>query len=112
MSFETPNPAEAPFDRSEEAMIAARELIEENELLRDNPRVKALEENNFLTEDGRELDPGNFLAAMIDFIGAQETGAVSREDIAEAVERNMVLHSRPSELEQRGEDIDHMREAA
>ena len=49
MSFETPNSAEAPFDRSEEAMIAARELIEENELLRDNPRVKALEENNFLT---------------------------------------------------------------
>lgn len=98
------------MDRSEEAMKAARELIAENELLRDNERVQALAENDFVAENGRELDPGNFLASMLDYIEAQEPGTISREDLTAAVERTLVEHSRPHETERGAEAADQSRD--
>lgn len=91
MPFESQNNhREILSDRSEEAMQAARELIEENEMLNNNSRVKALSDNNFITEDGRELDPGNFIAAMLNYIESQETGTATTEEISSAVDRYTV----------------------
>lgn len=107
MAFETPL---TPIDRSDEALEAAKELVAENKLLSENPRVQALMANEFITEDGRELDPGNFLASMLNYIESQEPGTVTNEDIAEAIERNLVQHSRPQETEKRSEEIDYSKE--
>lgn len=105
MSLENPqsNSHEASaVDRSDAAFAAAEQLIAENPLLADNPRVKALAENDFILEDGTKLDPGNFLAKMVDYLEMQNGGAVTQEEISHAVET--VIHSMPPELESMVED--------
>jgi len=87
MSFESPQENVKPVPTQED-LQAADQLIAENELLAQNPRVQMLKENNFVTEDGRQLDAGNFLAAMLDYIETQEAGSLTEEDISAAVENN------------------------
>jgi hypothetical protein len=87
MPFETPQ-ENVKLEPTQEDLQAADQLISENEILAQNPRVKMLQENNFVTEDGRQLDAGNFLAAMLDFIETQEAGSLTEEDISAAVENN------------------------
>ena len=65
---------------SNEDLVAADELIASNEILSANPRVKMLQENAFVTEDGRQLDAGNFLASMLAFLEKQGAGA-TQEDL-------------------------------
>lgn len=80
-----------------EDIDAAAELIRDNDILRNNPRVMKLLENNFVTEDGRQLDPVNFLAAMLDYIETQD-GQVKPELLAAEIEEQMVVHSKPTQL--------------
>ena len=87
MSFESPQENMKPVPTQED-LQAADQLIAENELLAQNPRVQMLKENNFVTEDGRQLDAGNFLSAMLDYIETQEAGSLTEEDISAAVENN------------------------
>lgn len=86
-----------PIDRSESSFAAAQQLISENSVLANNPRVQKLAENDFVTEDGIELDPGNFLAKMLEFISMQDGGVISPEEVSQAVET--VQHSLRPELE-------------
>lgn len=86
--------SEIPQPTSEDLQIA-EDLINEDEVLRKNERVKQLLENEFVTEDGRQLDPGNFLAAMLDFIKTQ-SGSVTDEQLDAELETQMVVHSRPT----------------
>jgi hypothetical protein len=69
---------------SNEDLDAAADLIASNELLAANPRVKLLQENMFVTEDGRQLDAGNFLAAMLAFLEKQGATA-TQEDLNQAL---------------------------
>ena len=70
---------------SNEDLNAAEELINGNELLTANPRVKMLQENLFVTEDGRQLDAGNFLAAMLAFLEKQGASA-TQEDLNQVLD--------------------------
>ena len=70
---------------SNEDIEAAEELIAGNELLSANPRVQMLRENLFVTEDGRQLDAGNFLAAMLAFLEKQGATA-TQEDLNQALD--------------------------
>jgi len=90
MSLESPQTPQENLrnEPTQEDLQAADQLIIENELLEQNPRVKLLQENNFVTEDGRQLDAGNFLAAMLDYIDTQEAGSLTEEDISAAVANN------------------------
>jgi len=90
MSHENIDSTTESMDRSDAAMEAARELIAENEVLSNHPRVQALAENDFVTEDDIKLDPGNFLAAMLDFISSQETGSLSADAVTQAMDQYTV----------------------
>ena len=90
MSHENIDSPTESMDRSDAAMEAARELIAENEVLSNHPRVQALAENDFVTEDDIKVDPGNFLAAMLSFIENQQAGAVSADAVTQAMERYTV----------------------
>lgn len=70
---------------SNEDLEAAEDLIAGNELLSSNPRVKKLQENLFVTEDGRQLDAGNFLAAMVAFLEKQGASA-TQDDLNQALD--------------------------
>lgn len=70
---------------SSEDLDAAADLIANNELLAANPRVKLLQENMFMTEDGRQLDAGNFLAAMLAFL-EKEGSTATQEDLNQALD--------------------------
>ena len=86
-------------------LTAARELIAGNEVLRTNPRVVALSENDFVTEDGVEVDAGNFLTAILAYIEESgDTKTITTDDIATALESSGVVHSRAPELEQQVEE--------
>ena len=90
MAHENIDSTPESMDRSDAAMEAARELIAENEVLSSHPRVQALAENDFVTEDDIKVDPGNFLAAMLDFIGSQETGSLSADAVTQAMDQYTV----------------------
>lgn len=64
MTFETHNTPPTPKIPTAEDIQAALELIKEDPTLMAHPRVQALVETDFITADGRQLDPGNFLAAV------------------------------------------------
>ena len=94
-----PVPSEADFE-------AAQQLVEENELLRNNPRVQMLVENDFVTEEGRQLDPGNFLHSMLAYLESQQAD-VTQEQLSAAVDRKVeegIVHSRDPEEELRTEN--------
>ncbi len=83
---------------SQADLNSARDLIEENPLLRDNPRVQMLSDNDFVTENGRQLDPGDFIASMLDYIeSGKNSGIVSLDD--SIIEECMVVHSRRPDIE-------------
>lgn len=90
-------------EQTEQDLDAARQLIEENPVLRDNPRVQFLAENDFVTEDGRQLDAGNFLASMLKYLESQ-SGAVGAEQLDAAISENMVTHSLPPTIESQSEN--------
>lgn len=68
---------------------AADELIAENAILAGNPRVKYLQENNFVTEEGRQLDAGDFLSAMLNFLQTQGVDATTA-DLDQALDSLLV----------------------
>jgi hypothetical protein len=86
-------------DRSNAAFAAAAELIESEPLLANNARVREIQENNFIVNN-KPLDPGNFLAAMLDHIRKKQI--ITPEEISRSAERLaevMVDHSLPPTLE-------------
>ena len=95
-------------EQTEQDLDAARQLIEKNPVLRDNSRVQFLAENDFVTEDGRQLDAGNFLASMLKYLesqsGESQSGAVDAEQLDAAISENMVTHSLPPTIESQSEN--------
>lgn len=91
MAFEGVNRGANNIDRSEGAFEAANQLIAENELLRNNPRIKALQENDFITEDGRELDPGDFIAKMLNYLESENGDPDTA--LKSGIENYIALHS-------------------
>lgn len=81
---------------------AANQLVAENKLLKDSPRVKALMENDYVTEDGRQLDPGEFISKMLKFIESQD--GVDQTVLGSMVEQTMAVHSTPPEAERKLDD--------
>lgn len=96
-------PESEQMDRSDEAMQAAAELIAENEILATNPQVQRLLENDFVTEAGNELDPGNFMVSMLDFLERKnkDEESLTTEQVAERVRQleAEVVHSLPPTIE-------------
>jgi hypothetical protein len=89
MSFENPIPPISQADYE-----AARELIERDEALKRHPRVQELLANDFIDHDGRQIDAGNFLAAVKNAQEAQPTEAP--EAFTDRIDRildAMVIHS-------------------
>ncbi len=85
--------AERPKNRPED-LEAARQLIAEHPTLSENPRVQTLLENDFVLEDGSEVDAGNFLAAMLDLIEKSQNDPMSLAAQMEAtLDRIGVVHS-------------------
>lgn len=87
--FENNTPAYTP---TLEDLDAAKGLIEENEILKNHPRVQMLLENNFITEEGRQLDPGNFLASMLEYLS--KNNDPSETEFNAVVAEQMVVHSK------------------
>lgn len=79
---------------SDEDMAAAVALIEEDERLKNHPRVKQLLANDFITEDGRSLDAGNFLAAVLKSLETKPTA--NENEVTTVLAEAMVVHSRPT----------------
>ena len=109
--------AEQNFDRSTKAMEAARDLITENPILNNDARVQRIAENDFVTEAGQEVDPGNWIAGMLDKLSALETNtnvvSVTDAEFTELITRNLVTHSDPAErLLTDEEDLSHLQKAA
>ena len=117
MSFEAPKNEYTPEikEPSVEDLNAAEDLIKEHPLLKDHPRVQQLLENNFVLEDGRQLDPGEFLANVLAVEEARATKIAEGElkedldsdplnasevDMVSRVIDSLVVHSDRPELEQ------------
>lgn len=80
---------------SQEDIIAALDLIEENPTLRNHPAVLKLIENNFITDDGRQLDPGNYLSDVLAKVN-ESMNTESAETTMQRIDRIMnsiVVHS-------------------
>jgi len=103
MSFESTQNFQNIPTPSPEDIQAALELIEEDQELRSHPRVTALIESDFVTENGRQLDPGNFLAAVKEALAkerpSEETG--SYQERIDRVMSAMVVHSKTWEAERK-----------
>ncbi|PIZ54516.1 hypothetical protein COY24_03515 [Candidatus Uhrbacteria bacterium CG_4_10_14_0_2_um_filter_41_21] len=81
---------------SQEDIESALELISEDEVLKSNPRVLKLVETGFITEDGRQLDPGNFLTAVKEALANEpliEEKTEMYEDRVNRIMNAMVVHS-------------------
>lgn len=79
---------------------AALALIDEDHELKNHPRVQALISTDFVTEDGRQLDPGNFLAAVKEAL-SREPETESTESYEARIARimdAMVTHSNLTQL--------------
>ncbi len=95
--FESLNRNEKPSVTPED-IEAAIELIKERPELRDNPRVKALVEREFVTEDGRQLDPGEFLSKMLDHLESMdnEPEPLTPAERMKKIEDAMVVYAKPT----------------
>lgn len=89
---------QAPKDNlpTERDFQAADELIAENSILANSPEVKELVENLWI-KDGRQIDPGNFLAALLDFLATSQNPEPLV--LSEVIKRNLVTHSLTTNLE-------------
>lgn len=89
------NVAENVPTPSPDDIQAALDLIEENATLRNHPRVQALIKTNFVTESGRQLDPGNFLSRVLSLV-EQDAQGESYEVKVERALQAMAVDSSPT----------------
>lgn len=79
---------------SDEDLEAAKALIAEDERLSNHPRVRTLLANDFIAEDGRSIDAGNFLAAVLKSLEAKPMA--TEEEVSSVLTEAMAIHSRPT----------------
>ncbi len=101
MSLEDLNQTSKDNLPTERDFRSADELIAENPILANSPEVKELVENLWI-KDGRQIDPGNFLAALLDFLATSQNP--EPVVLSEVINRNLVTHSLTNNLENQIED--------
>lgn len=65
---------------SDDDYETALQLINDDPRLSGDPRVQAFIKNGFRAKDGRMVDPGHFLAAVLDEINKQPVPSETSED--------------------------------
>jgi hypothetical protein len=95
--MESMNRSERP-EVTQDDIEAALKLIDERPELKENARVQALIARDFVTEDGRQLDPGDFLNSMLQSLEVidNEPEPLSATERMKRIEEAMVVHSRPT----------------
>lgn len=86
-------PAENVPTPTQEDINAALELIAENDELKNHPRVQQLIASNFITEDGRQLDPGNFLSRVLGSL--DKSNMMSPEEYSKRVNEAFATFAKP-----------------